>query len=128
MYTDARSVYIRDSLIDFRICKVLQSIEHNPAQTIQELAKLVNLSSSRLSHLFKAQTGMSLKAFLGERRLDLAAQMLRTTDMRIKEITYTVGYCQEPSFDRAFRKRFLCNPTDYRIQQRRILLRDSRFG
>lgn len=112
---------------DFRIGKVLRSIESNPSQSISDLARLLNLSNSRLSHLFKARTGQSLNVFLVQRRLDKAAGLLRSTEMRVKEITYSVGYCQEPSFVRAFKRRFDCSPTIYRSQQR-LMTRKSRVS
>jgi AraC family transcriptional regulator of arabinose operon len=112
---------------DFRIGKVLRSIESNPSQSISDLARSLNLSNSRLSHLFKARTGQSLNVFLVQRRLDKAAGLLRATEMRVKEITYGVGYCQEPSFVPAFKKRFDCSPTIYRNQQR-PLLRNGRVS
>jgi len=103
---------------DFRIQKVLQAIKSDPLANISDLACQVNLSNSRLSHLFKAQIGLSLNVFLANERLDRAADLLRNTEMRIKEITYSVGYCQVPSFNRAFRKKFDCSPLCYRKQQR----------
>jgi AraC family transcriptional regulator, arabinose operon regulatory protein len=115
------------SAADFRVGQVLQAIESNPNATIPTLAGLVNLSSSRLGHLFKAQTGVSLGSFLARRRLEKAAELLRSTDKRVKEITFAVGYRQESSFVRAFAKKFDCSPTDYRNQQR-LLLRNSRFS
>ena len=112
---------------DFRIQQVLQAIESNPSTSISDLANRVNLSNSRLGHLFKAKTGLSLNAFLASERLEKAADLLRFTEMRVKEITYNVGYCQEPSFNRAFKKRFDTSPASYRKQQR-SLSRVSRFG
>jgi len=103
---------------DFRIQKVLHTIQCDPSRSIQDLAQAVNLSSSRLGHLFKAQTGFSLTIFLTNRRMEKAADLLRSTDMRVKEITYCVGYQQGPSFVRAFRRKFECSPTRYRYQQR----------
>jgi AraC-like DNA-binding protein len=110
---------------DFRIQTILQTIESNPTESVRDLAQRVNLSSSRLSHLFKAKMGFSLTIFLAERRMEKAADLLRSTEMRIKEITFIVGYQQEPSFVRAFRKKFECTPTSYRHQQR-LRLRNSR--
>jgi AraC-like DNA-binding protein len=109
---------------DFRIRSVLQVIKSDPSVRISELARRVNLSSSRLAHLFKAQVGQSLNFYLADERLETAACLLRETEMRIKEITYSVGYSQEPSFNRAFRKRFDCSPMNYRRQQRAIDLAD----
>ena len=109
---------------DFRIVKVLESVKSNPSETLPNLARLVNLSNSRLGHLFKSEIGISLSSFLEEQRLEKAAQLLRSTEMRVKEITFSIGYQHETSFDRAFLRKFGCTPTDYRRVQR-SLLRDS---
>ena len=100
--------------IDARIKTVLQAIEADPFSEVQELARLVNLSSSRLSHLFKATVGVSLQSFLSNLRLERAAELLESTDMPIKEISYQVGYRHAPSFVRAFRKKIGSSPNDYR--------------
>ena len=107
-----------DSQVDFRIAAVLRAIESDLPQNLSGLARLVNLSNSRLSHLFKHQTGLVLNLYLAERRLKKAADLLRSTNMRVKEITYSAGYCQQPSFVRAFKNKFDCSPTVYRQQQR----------
>jgi AraC family transcriptional regulator, arabinose operon regulatory protein len=112
---------------DFRIQKVLQAIESDPTARISDLAGGVSLSNSRLGHLFKAKTGSSLNAFLANERLEKAADLLRWTEMSVKEITYSIGYCQEPSFNRAFKKRFDSSPASYRKRQR-LLSMASRFG
>ena len=112
---------------DFRIQKVLQAIESDPTARISDLASRVNLSTSRLGHLFKAQTGLSLNVFLANERLEKAANLLRYTEMRVKEITYSVGYGQEPSFNRAFKKRFDRSPADFRKQQH-LFSEGKRFG
>jgi transcriptional regulator GlxA family with amidase domain len=112
---------------DFRIQQVLQAIESDPSTRISDLACRVNLSNSRLGHLFKGKTGLSLNTFLSNERLEKAADLLRCTEMRVKEITYRVGYRQEPSFNRAFRKRFDTSPASYRKEQR-LLSKVRRFG
>lgn len=99
---------------DFRIHKVLSKIGQNPAFSVHGLAKLVKLSSSRLGHLFKAETGVELRHFLVDSRLEKAAQLLVETDRQIKEISHTIGYRHVPSFDRVFRKRFRMSPAEYR--------------
>jgi len=102
---------------DIRIRRVLSRIEETPQASIQDLARLVKLSSSRLGHLFKAETGMELRHFLLEAKLQKAAKLLRNTDMQIKEISHTIGYHHVPSFDRIFRKKFELSPADYRRQE-----------
>lgn len=109
---------------DPRIAMVLRAVEHNPLITIRDLSRLANLSRSRLSHLFKAEAGQSLNTFLANRRVEQAAWLLRSTEMRIKEITYGAGYKQAPSFVRAFQRRFGASPSEYR---QRFQLTNSRF-
>ena len=100
-----------------RIRKVLLRIEQDPATTVRELARLVHLSGSRLGHLFKLETGLELRHYLVEARLEKAAELLRETDMQIKEISHLTGYQHVPSFDRVFRKKFKVSPVDYRREQ-----------
>lgn len=103
---------------DYRIQEVLRHLEKDPVKTVHELAPLVDLSDSRLGHLFKAETNMSLDSFLTQLRLEKAAKLLASTEMQIKEIASVVGYRQVPSFYRAFRNKFKMRPADYRIKQR----------
>ena len=103
---------------DYRIRKVLESLEDDPATSVQELATRVNLSSSRLGHLFKIQMGVDLSHFLVNERLDKAAELLRQTDLSIKEIAVRVGYHHSSSFDRGFQNKFGVPPADFRRRNR----------
>ena len=103
---------------DYRIRKILKSLERDPAKSIPELASLVNLSSSRLGHLFKLQMGVDLNRFLANERLEKAAQLLRSTELSIKQIAATVGYHHSSSFDRGFQKQFGIAPADFRRNHR----------
>lgn len=105
-------------LDDYRIRKVLESVEHDPSKSVFDLANLVNLSSSRLGHLFKIQMGVDLDRFLGNARLEKAAELLRQTELSIKEIAAKVGYQHSSSFDRAFERKFRIAPEDYRKNHR----------
>lgn len=99
---------------DRRVQHILRSIERDPSQDIATLARLVDLSSSRLSHLFKLETGCSLQTFLVSCRLKKAAELLRRNQSAVKEVSYNVGYAHPPSFIRAFRRKFGCSPSEYR--------------
>jgi len=103
---------------DYRIRRILQFVETDPTRTVVELAQLVNLSSSRLGHLFRLQVGVDLDSFLRNARLDKAADLLRQTELSIKEIAAEVGYQHTSSFDRGFRQKFEIEPADYRRKNR----------
>lgn len=103
---------------DYRIRKILESLEDDPARSFRELATLVNLSSSRLGHLFKLQMGVDLSHFLANERLQKAAELLRQTELSIKEIAAKVGYRHSSSLDRGFEKKFGMAPAEYRRNHR----------
>lgn len=105
-----------------RVSRILQRIQAGPCCSIHALALEFNLSTSRLQHLFKQQTGACLGHVLAERRLQQATYLLEHTNLRIKEIACTVGYEHTSSFDRAFERRFGYSPLVYR--QTRWLARD----
>ena len=96
--------------------KVLRMIESESAHTVNDLALKVNLSPSRLQHLFKQQTGVCVGQVLAEQRLQRAAHLLANSNLRIKEIAYTVGYEHTSSFIRAFERRFAQAPRCYRFK------------
>ncbi len=97
-----------------RLRQILKRIESGPCCSIHSLAVEFNLSSSRLEHLFKQQTGACLGQVLTERRLQQATYLLEHTNLRIKEIACAVGYEHTSSFDRAFERRFGYSPLLYR--------------
>ena len=97
-----------------RIREILDIIESQSPQKISQLALEVNLSESRLQHLFKQETGVRLGRLLTEQRLQKAAELLVRTHMRIKEIAAVAGYEHASSFSRAFEQRFAQSPQVYR--------------
>jgi len=105
-------------LDDYRIRKVLELVEDDPSRSVPELARLVNLSSSRVGHLFRLQVGVDLESYLRNARLQRAAELLQQTELSIKEISAKVGYSHASSFDRGFRSKFDVEPVDYRRQHR----------
>ncbi len=103
---------------DYRIRKVLESLEDDPAKSVSELATLVNLSSSRLGHLFKHHMGVDLSHFLSNERLEKAAELLRHTELSVKEIAVRVGYNHSSSLDRGFQNKFGVPPAHFRRRHR----------
>jgi len=99
---------------DFRVQKALQILDREPNQTVAAVAQQLGLSKSRFSHLFKAETGTSVKSYVVRLRLREAGHLLRTTGMEIKEIVYRLGYHHGPSFARVFKAQFGMTPNQYR--------------
>ena len=103
-------------LEDARLRKLLVLIEADPLGNSQDWALILNLSNSHLQRLFKEATGVALGQALAERRLQEAARLLATTNLRIKEIACAVGYEHTSSFTRAFERRFAQAPRRFRMK------------
>jgi AraC-like DNA-binding protein len=96
------------------IRRTLELIESESPRRISDLAAELNLSESRLQHLFKQITGIGLGQRLTEQKLQKAALLLTHSRLRIKEIAASVGYEHTSSFSRAFERRFAQTPLAYR--------------
>src|SRR4029077_2655674 len=99
---------------DFRIERAVRLLNENSSRTLADLAHGCTLSISRLSHLFKAKTGLTVGKFRRNCRLQEAMKMLATTHMPIKQIAYELGYHHTSSFVRAFERHTGVSPSDYR--------------
>ena len=79
-----------------------------------DLCRSVNLSSSRLQHLFKSETGKTLAQYRKDARMDEARLLLRTTLLSVKEIMHRVGIGSASHFAHDFRAACGLSPTQYR--------------
>jgi len=99
---------------DFRIETTIRLLNENSSRTISQLAGACTLSSSSLSHLFKAEVGLTVGKFRNGCRFGEAKKLLARPDLSIKEIAGTLGYRHTSSFTRAFELHVGRSPTDYR--------------
>lgn len=107
--------------MDRRIEIVIRNIESRLEKSwdIVELATLVNLSPSRLRHLFKEETKTTLVRFIRELRFKRAEFLLRTTFLSVKEIAGEVGLASVSYFVREFKRRHTVGPSTYRSRHRK---------
>ena len=102
---------------DFRIEKATRLLTENSSRTVAEVAGACALSTSRLSHLFKANRGTTVGKFRCTCRLKRAKRMLATPEMSVKQVAYALGFHHTSSFTRAFEHEVGESPTDYRKRQ-----------
>lgn len=102
--------------LDPRIQSLLQMMAENlkAHYDLETLAASVALSPSRLSHLFKQETGNSLMNVLIALRLDKAARLLEFSNHTIATIAEDVGFSSPFYFSRQFHQRFGQSPSEYR--------------
>ena len=78
------------------------------------LAEAVNLSPSRLSQLFKRETGMPPARYLRLLRMERARELLETTHLSVKQVMARVGVTDESHFVRDFKKTCGLTPARHR--------------
>ena len=84
--------------------------------SLNELAQSLNLSTSRLRHLFKDETGVSPAQYLKLQRMQRAKELLEATFLNVKEVMLQVGVKDKSSFVRDFKKLYGLSPSRYRVQ------------
>lgn len=114
--------------MDRRIELIIAKIKTDPAAAwdFAALAMLVNLSPSRLRHLFKQETRTTPAQYLKEVRLRRAAKLLRNTFLTIKQVLKQVNLGSNAHFVRDFRKLYGMTPTAYRRTTKRRRRRKKR--
>jgi transcriptional regulator GlxA family with amidase domain len=101
---------------DPAVGQALALMHKDPAHawTVEDLARQVGLSRSRLTDRFRHFLGESPMAYLAQWRLELGAESLRSTQDSVAEIALAVGYGSEAAFNRAFKREFDCPPAQFR--------------
>jgi AraC-like DNA-binding protein len=100
------------------LTKALDFIEAQYAEslTLPAVAKAAGLSVSRLAHVFKAQVGMSVTAYLNMVRVKWAEYYLTNSQLRVSETAFQVGFGNLSHFNHVFRQATGLSPTQYRRQ------------
>ncbi|MGY8660985.1 AraC family transcriptional regulator [Bradyrhizobium sp. UFLA05-109] len=86
--------------------------------SLAALASDAGLSRFHFCRAFKKSTGLSPQAWLRQRRLEQAMNMLRDTDDSIVSIAAALGYSSQTAFAAAFRKLTAETPSGWRRRMR----------
>lgn len=75
-----------------------------------------NISEKALQSAVRSATQLSFAEYLEKKRLDLAHQLLLKTDLNVKDIGLQAGFALYNTFYKAFKRRWGCSPSEYRLQ------------
>jgi len=81
-----------------------------------DVARAVFLHPNYLSRIFREQTGIPLKEFIIQEKMNLAQQLLLQTQLPVSIIAQRVGYQNFSHFSQAYKKAKGKNPTEERRQ------------
>jgi AraC-like DNA-binding protein len=102
------------------VATAMAAIEDNPSVRMSEIRELVGTSTKRLTALFRAEVGLSPKAYARVRRLQAALRLLGAGPVSGARVAAEVGYFDQAHFVRDFESFTGMTPTQY--SQQRILL------
>ena len=101
-----------------RLTAVFEFIEAHYQKPINltDVAQAVGYSPAYLTNLSQSHTGRTVKAWIIERRMAQARQLLANTAESIKQIAESIGYSDAGYFTRQFRKLHGVTPQVWRSQ------------
>ncbi len=99
-----------------RVEKTMEYLNANfdKSITLNEVAKLANMTQTAFSRFFKTRTGINFIDSLNDIRLGHASRMLIETTKTVSEIAYNCGFNNIANFNRLFKKKKNCTPKEFR--------------
>ena len=88
--------------------------------SLNTVAEYLNLSAGYLSILFKKETGQNFIDYLIQLRMEKAKELLRTTELKIYEVSKMVGYENIYYFSRIFSKMVGVSPKQYQTNYKNV--------
>ena len=99
-----------------RILKVKNYIDkhYKDDLSLEQLADIVGMTPTAFSRYFKQRTAKNISEYIVDIRLGHAARLLVDTSDSDSEICWATGFNTLSNFNRLFRKRKGCSPTEFR--------------
>lgn len=110
-YTNANKESEKD-----RMSRVHEFVMDHFQQDIkqEEVASLINMTSSSFSRYFKSRMNKSFSDFLSEVRISHACKLLHSENLNISEVSYDSGFNTLSNFNRQFKERMGMTPKTYK--------------
>ena len=99
--------YIQNDILEFK--------------TIKDLAQHIGLNPTKMQNGFKEIYGTTVNEFVQNRRLDLAKNLIKTTDYSFSEIAYMVGLSSKSYFSKIFKDKYGITPSAIRSNKKIVL-------
>ena len=77
------------------------------------------MNKDYLSRIFKEETGMSIVDYIIKKKMNVACELLSTTNLSVSKVAECIGYTHMPYFSKLFKKETGMAPNEYRSHYRR---------
>jgi AraC-like DNA-binding protein len=102
-----------DVLVHLRQARDHADRHYTDPLDLEELAGIAGLSKFHFQRLFKATYGITPAAYVSERRIERAQDLLRATNLTVTEVCHAVGFSSLGSFSSRFRELVGDTPSDF---------------
>lgn len=111
-----QSIIFTDDKNTLPLQKAITEIKNNFPTSIdaEKLQEKTGYSYHHFRHLFKKHFGMTINHYVTNIKIHYAMHLLRTTDMPVKEISYTCGFSSVTNLNATIKKFYGFTPSDYR--------------
>ncbi len=103
-----------DELFMVKLNKIIDSEIENPEFGVHDLMDKMAMSRTSLYDKLKEITGLGVNDYVNKIRLEVAINLLTTTDLSITEISERVGFYYQRHFSTLFKKKVGVTPSTYR--------------
>jgi AraC family transcriptional regulator len=112
----ARAAHLRGGLSPAALRRVQLFVEANLERTVHltDLAGRAELSLHHFARAFKMSAGMTPRAFVEERRIERAKQLINESDHSLADIAVECGFGTQSRLTTTFRRRTGFTPAEYR--------------
>jgi AraC-like DNA-binding protein len=107
-----------------RLKPLLEHIEthlFNPELNVDQLKRACGIRDNSISIVFHSEMGDTPGNYIAENRLDIAARLLRDTDLKVWRVAEVIGYSGIAVFSRAFERWAGQRPRAFRESVRKVL-------
>lgn len=104
---------VRDQKFLEQAIRIVEDKMTDPSFGVQDFVKEMGMSRSLLHKKLTALTEQSATEFINHFRLKKALKLLKSTDLNISEIAYSVGFNDPKYFSRVFSKQYGDAPKEY---------------
>jgi transcriptional regulator GlxA family with amidase domain len=102
-----------DVLVHLRHARDHADRHYTEPLDLDTLAAIAGLSKFHFQRLFKATYGRTPAAYVSERRVERAQDLLRATNLTVTEVCHAVGFSSLGSFSSRFRELVGDTPSDF---------------
>lgn len=88
--------------------------------TLKILSRKAGLSANKLQEGFKILHNRTVRDFIINERIKKSEKLIRTTDLNISEVVYSIGFTSRSYFSKIFKQKYNCSPKYYRENQNPI--------